>query len=254
MKFTILGYSQIRLIEFGLDTIDAVLLRYFIDFKDSGSMVKKKIGEETFYWLKYDGIIRELPILNLKRDTVYRRLKNMSKNNILKHKTVKNNGVYSYFNIGDNYIKLISDSNPIHSDFNTVSYGFKSNTPSDLNPEQKINLLNNNSIKDINRYKLIIEYLNNKAETKYKFTTKKTQQMINTRFKEGFTVEDCYKVIDNKVTEWINTDMEKYIRPETLFGSKFEGYLNQKGKGGRGSYVNERDSKKLHEDGVGFSV
>jgi hypothetical protein len=35
-------------------------------------------------------------------------------------------------------------------------------------------------------------------------------------------------VIDNKVSEWKNTEMAKFIRPETLFGTKFESYLNQK--------------------------
>lgn len=34
-------------------------------------------------------------------------------------------------------------------------------------------------------------------------------------------------MIDNKVAEWKGTDMEKFLRPETLFGNKFEGYLNQ---------------------------
>ena len=47
---------------------------------------------------------------------------------------------------------------------------------------------------------------------------------------EGFTKEDFIKVIDNKVNEWLGTDMERYLRPETLFGIKFEGYLNQKKK------------------------
>jgi hypothetical protein len=35
-------------------------------------------------------------------------------------------------------------------------------------------------------------------------------------------------VIDNKVIEWKGSEMAKYIRPETLFGTKFESYLNQK--------------------------
>lgn len=255
MKFTILGYSQIRLIEYGLDTIDAVLLRYFVDFKDSGSMIKEKIDSETYYWLKYDGVLRELPILNLKRDTVYRRLKKMSKNNILKHKTIKRNGIYSYFDIGENYIKLISDFNPTAGSSNPRGCELKSDPLTDSEPVQKINLQEDNLIKDIsNKYTLIISYLNNKAGTSYKQSTKKTQQLIKSKFKEGFTTEDFYKVIDNKVSEWVNTDMEKYIRPETLFGPKFEGYLNQKGKGGSTIEAGERDSKKLQQEGVGFSV
>jgi uncharacterized phage protein (TIGR02220 family) len=51
---------------------------------------------------------------------------------------------------------------------------------------------------------------------------------------EGFTVEDFQTVIDNKVEEWGKPpkagakDMRIYIRPETLFGTKFEAYLNQR--------------------------
>ena len=45
---------------------------------------------------------------------------------------------------------------------------------------------------------------------------------------EGFTVDDFKKVIDNKSAEWgKDSKMSKYLRPETLFGTKFESYLNQ---------------------------
>lgn len=78
--------------------------------------------------------------------------------------------------------------------------------------------------------KEIIDYLNLKANTNYKYTTSKTQTLIKARCNEGFIIDDFKRVIDNKVSEWKNTDMEKYLRPETLFGTKFESYLNQKEK------------------------
>lgn len=81
---------------------------------------------------------------------------------------------------------------------------------------------------DINIYSSIINYLNKKANTRYRVNNKKTKTLIKARLNEGFTEDDFIKVIDNKVKEWANTDMEKYLRPETLFGTKFEGYLNQK--------------------------
>lgn len=81
-----------------------------------------------------------------------------------------------------------------------------------------------------NIYSSIIEYLNKKADTRYRSTTKKTQSYINARINEGFKENDFYTVIDKKVEEWQGTDMEKYLRPETLFGTKFESYLNQKNK------------------------
>lgn len=82
--------------------------------------------------------------------------------------------------------------------------------------------------KDIDNNKYIVDYLNSKAGTNYRATTPKTQKLINARMSEGFKVDDFKAVIDKKCADWLKTDMEKYLRPETLFGTKFEGYLNEK--------------------------
>lgn len=75
--------------------------------------------------------------------------------------------------------------------------------------------------------KEIVDYLNLKAGTKYKANSDKTRKSIEARMNEGYTVEDFKTVINKKTKEWLKTDMSKYLRPETLFGSKFESYLNQ---------------------------
>ena len=92
-------------------------------------------------------------------------------------------------------------------------------------------------------YRDVINYLNRQTDKHYKSTTKKNQTVIRARTDEGFTLDDFKKVIDNKVSEWKGTDMEKYLRPETLFGTKFEGYLNQQ----QPNAVDE-DWKKQYED------
>ncbi|WP_342432633.1 conserved phage C-terminal domain-containing protein [Neobacillus sp. FSL H8-0543] len=75
----------------------------------------------------------------------------------------------------------------------------------------------------------IIAYLNDHAKTSYKASTKKTKDLITARWNEGFALEDFKTVINKKTAEWINSkEMCKYLRPETLFGTKFESYLNQK--------------------------
>ncbi len=79
-----------------------------------------------------------------------------------------------------------------------------------------------NAIKDI------ITYLNQKASTNFRATTIKTKKLINARMNENYTVDDFKKVIDIKCKDWLNNpDMAKFIRPETLFGAKFESYLNE---------------------------
>ena len=70
--------------------------------------------------------------------------------------------------------------------------------------------------------------MNSKAGTHYKATSKTTQQHINARIAEGFTVDDFKRVVDNMWTAWKTTEWEQYMRPSTLFGSKFENYLNRK--------------------------
>jgi uncharacterized phage protein (TIGR02220 family) len=102
-----------------------------------------------------------------------------------------------------------------------VRLGKDSNIYSSSNDEPHI---------DLKTFKEIISYLNEKAGTKYRASGSKTQRLIKARFNDGFNDEDFKKVIDIKVAEWSSTDMAKYLRPETLFGTKFESYLNQEVK------------------------
>lgn len=88
-----------------------------------------------------------------------------------------------------------------------------------------INNIDNNKNKEI--YINIINYLNNKCNTRYRYNTPNTKKHINARLNEGYTEQDFYTVISKKSDEWLGTEQEKYLRPDTLFGAKFESYLNQ---------------------------
>jgi len=94
----------------------------------------------------------------------------------------------------------------------------------ETNLEKETDDSQNESLNDT--FKEIIFYLNEKAGMNYRAASKKTQSCIHARLAEGFTIEDFKIVIDKKCAEWIGTEYEKYLRPETLFGTKFEGYLN----------------------------
>lgn len=77
--------------------------------------------------------------------------------------------------------------------------------------------------------KEVVDYLNEKTGKHFKVTSSANTRFITARAKEGYTAEDFKKVIDTKTAEWKGTDMEQYLRPETLFSaSKFESYLNQR--------------------------
>lgn len=94
--------------------------------------------------------------------------------------------------------------------------------PDGLGNKNKSNKISNKN-KEIN---IIVDFLNSCAGTSYRATSKATQGHINARLAEGFKVEDFKAVISKKCAEWKGGEMEKYLRPETLFGSKFENYLN----------------------------
>ena len=77
-------------------------------------------------------------------------------------------------------------------------------------------------------YQEIVDHLNLRTGAHYKASSQKTRDLIKARFNQGFTFEDFVTVIDKKTVQWINDPKYcSYLRPETLFGTKFEGYLNQ---------------------------
>lgn len=91
-----------------------------------------------------------------------------------------------------------------------------------------ISISNKDNNKDMIPYKEICDYLNKLTNSNYRYSTKKTKDLIKARFNEGFTLEDFKTVIQKKTIDWINDkEFKKYLRPETLFGNKFESYLNQ---------------------------
>lgn len=94
-----------------------------------------------------------------------------------------------------------------------------------------VELSSTNNIKDnidINIYINILSFLNEKTGKNFKHNSQKTRKLINARLREGYTEKDFYTVIENKCKDWLKDEkMNKYLCPDTLFGTKFEKYLNQ---------------------------
>lgn len=104
---------------------------------------------------------------------------------------------------------------------NTNTYSFSNN-------------INNTLTKNISKLedkekliKDIIDYLNMICGSNYRYKTTNTRKHISARLDEGYTYDDFCLVIDKKYKEWKGTQWEKFLRPDTLFGTKFESYLNQ---------------------------
>lgn len=75
--------------------------------------------------------------------------------------------------------------------------------------------------------KRIVDHLNTTAGKNFKYSDH-TLAPIRARLNSGYGEQDLIFVIDNKSSQWLKTEQEKFLRPETLFGpKKFEGYVNE---------------------------
>lgn len=253
MKYTLEGFSQeaalsmrATITENGtaktikLDLIDLTIIRWIIDF--SPNMKKTIIEGAEYVWLDYSTFVEDMPLLGLSKQSLYKRCTKMVKLGVLKHATVRNGGTFSYYGLGPEYSRLVgyprkaaqspaSAQSPAQDvwaatpDADTTRFTEPDPGPQPLLDEPQASA----QTKEPDPTEEVIGHLNQRAGTHYKATTANTRKLIKARLKEGFTVDEIKLVIDKKCAEWLNNrDMAQYLRPETLFGNKFESYLNAK--------------------------
>ena len=175
--------------------------------------------------------------LNISASTAGRLMKELEKLGIIecvkKSNSSKEGSVYRYildYNdklVDDDVCESVYDSvdNSNCNDLDEIDESVYEGINESVDEPSKKDLLKRVTKKDI--YNAIIEKLNQRTGKRLKSTTSKNKSMIDARINEGFTLEDFYAVIDYKSNEWGNSDMERYLRPETLFSGKFERYLNE---------------------------
>lgn len=177
--------------------------------KESIERLLKRM-EEVHNVIRYSRQTKEVLILNWSKYN-WTRSKDFQKPLLLEIESVKNMDFKAY-------LELELEG------LNTVL------TPSKDTPYTSVTVTDTVSVTDtdIEKIKEIILYLNEVTGSRYKYNTDKTKKAIHARLAEGFSVDDFKTVINKKYEDWKGTEWEKYLRPETLFGTKFEGYLNQK--------------------------
>lgn len=197
-----LGYS--------LDTVSVLLDRF----------------ENKYQIIRYSNETNEIAIKNYLKHSIVKGGKPVEDLLIKEINQIKDKSLLKYI------FNNIKDYNNLNLTVNNIINLLNVNDNNNDNEESY-----NDSVNDsLNNFvKLVIDYLNSKLGTKYSYTTKSTIKCIKARLEEGkkrnfgeYKFDDFVTVIDNKTREWMKTDMEKYLRPETLFGTKFESYLNQK--------------------------
>lgn len=219
MRFSITLNNQ-KCMEWEINATQGILVALL--YEANAWANEEIIDDKIYYFVSRNLILKELPMFFEKADTVYRNLKVLAEKGIIEYIKHKGMDLIRLTEKGKswNFIENNSEKNP-------SKFGKKSENNSEKNPTYK----DTNIQKDINNkniYSEVVDYLNQKAGTKYKSSSKNTTKHIKARINDGYTLEDFKTVIDKKCSEWLNTDMEKYLCPDTLFGSKFEKYLNQK--------------------------
>lgn len=250
MKYTLEGFSQeaalsmqTTITENGntktikLDIVDLTILRWIVDFYPR--MKKTIIDGDEYVWFDYSTFLEDMPLLGLSKQSLYKRCVKMSQLGILKHQTIRSNGTYSYYGFGPEYSRLISTTNhttqaptatqdpwACHTTPNPTQTTEPEYEPQPLIDEPQAPT----QPKEPDPTEEVVNHLNQRLGTKYKPTTQATRKLVKARIKEGFTVDDMKLVIDKKATEWVGSPkMAKFLRPDILFGNKFEGYLNTSG-------------------------
>lgn len=162
--------------------------------------------------------------------------------------TVKSHSKFSVFTV-NNYNTYQTDNTQEHSQGTSKSQA-SHNLLTTIEEKKEVKNKKNKNI--LCPEQEVVEYLNDKAGTSFRFTSAVTRSLITARCNEGFTIDDFKTVIDKKVEEWKDNEMSVYLRPSTLFGTKFEGYKNQlpvkKKPGFNNIQQNDYDFEKLEKE------
>lgn len=158
----------------------------------------------------------------------------------------------NWYSLTDEYAFLIggndlSDETKSSAQKNEVVPSILTDRKPDRKPDRKTDedILSGRA-STVSEIQEIVEYLNKKSGTSYRHTTPKTVSLLKARIREGFKLEDFKTVIDKKVALWgKDPKMQAYLRPETLFGTKFESYLNEKVSLGKLAHASGAFSEKV---------
>ena len=97
-------------------------------------------------------------------------------------------------------------------------------------------------------YREIIDYLNQKAGKSFKHSAAGNKKVIKARWNEGYKLDQFKRVVDNKCQDWLNDEkMSQYLQPSTLFGNKFDQYLNQRKGNSNGAPQKSEEALMMDE-------
>lgn len=233
MRYTVEGFNQAKLVEFGLDIIDAMILRWYVDFLPK--MTTLELNGKRYCWVKYSAVIEDLPCVGIKNSQVMaRRFDNLVSSGVMEKHVERKQGNFTCFRLTNKYLILVEGSTQKSEapDLKVNTPSTFESTPPDLkvetkDPSIKDPSINDSSITTIKKEKSanasmvvddVIGYFNEKAGTnKYQSGSDRQSiaKYIQAIIKAGDSIEDIKLVIDYKLanpntkkielTAWLNT-------------------------------------------------
>lgn len=192
-----------------LNDIIAAIVLHHIYINIERLEENSKLDSDGLAWLTVSktGIIRF--ICEFSKSQIETAINKLTENGLLMKKVSNRKNSYTLTNLAWSYYPRLSEEGPVKAP----------KAEANAKVEEK---------EDNKDVKAIVDYLNEKAGTRYKAGTPATDKHIKARLNEGFTVDDCKAVIDVKTSQWLdNTNMKTYLRPRTLFNEKFQDYLQE---------------------------
>ncbi len=225
-----------KVLKFDVDKdIDRIRFNHYIMRKENLNRIKNEFPKNQFS-LTVSTVMKDLSLSHGKAQRMIGEFEKLGIiKSISKASCARGYSLYEYVTSDDKYDKESGIDYDIDCDIEKdsdcnmgkkyIGKLIEAKSGMDIDNSKKENIkreLNKDSI-----YTVVVAYLNKKTNKNFKATTQKTKSFINARVKEGFCEDDFYSVIDIKVSQWMYSDMQKFLRPETLFSNKFEGYLNE---------------------------
>ena len=224
MYYNFGGFNTAQVIEYGLEDRDLRLISYVYAVQASDYMEYIEENGKLYFWLRNERILGDNPTLCSTEVVLKRIIQNLVDKGIIDKIVRCEIGTKfkkSYYRVTDK-ARMMMFGNPVDPSVKKLEEEKAPEETTVNSNSNNINIKHNNIIKEV------IEYLNKATNSSYRDSTPKTRTLILARIKEGFKLEDFKKVVDNKTRTWLkDTAMCKYLRPETLFGTKFESYLNE---------------------------
>lgn len=210
------GYTQIdNGVIYSKDITDSEFRTYAV----VRSLVNQR---KAIAWPSYDTIA---DLCGHSKRTAIRNVKSLIEKDLIQR--ITRSGTSNYF-----MVKKLQNSSVLRNEDEITEY-LEMKEIKKEDPKKPDKKPDDDQKKDTIPYKAIMDHLNQQAETKFSHKGSANQKLIKARWNEGFGLEDFKKVIDNKVSSWKDSsEMAQYLRPATLFGNKFDQYLNEKPKNG----------------------